>query len=87
MTDAGLRAVADPSALLGRGALAGPGSVLLPAIEGTRPILLEMQALVAPTDLAMPRRSATGFDRNRLSMILAVLGRHAGSRWGRATCS
>jgi DNA repair protein RadA/Sms len=52
--------------------------VLLPAIEGTRPILVEVQALVAESDLAMPRRAATGFDRNRLAMILAVLGRHAG---------
>jgi DNA repair protein RadA/Sms len=69
MTDRGLVAVADPSA--------GPGSVLLPAIEGSRPILLELQALVAPSDLAMPRRATTGIDRNRLSMIVAVLGRHA----------
>jgi DNA repair protein RadA/Sms len=77
MTDAGLVPVADPSAALAEPEPAGPGSVLLPAIEGTRPIVLEVQALVAPTDLAMPRRQATGFDRNRLSMIVAVLGRHA----------
>jgi len=82
MTDAGLRAVADPSAAFSAGAVASPGSVLLPAIEGTRPILLEIQALVAPTDLAMPRRSATGFDRTRLSMLVAVLGRHAGVALG-----
>ena len=82
MTDAGLRAVADPSAAFSGGAVASPGSVLLPAIEGTRPILLEIQALVAPTDLAMPRRSATGFDRTRLSMLVAVLGRHAGVALG-----
>jgi DNA repair protein RadA/Sms len=56
--------------------------MLLPAIEGTRPIVLEVQALVAPSDLAMPRRQATGFDRNRLSMIVAVLGRHAGVALG-----
>jgi DNA repair protein RadA/Sms len=78
MTDAGLEAVADPSSAFAGDADSGPGSVLLPAIEGTRPILLEVQALAAPSDLAMPRRAATGFDRNRLSMIVAVLGRHAG---------
>ncbi|MGH3139590.1 MAG: DNA repair protein RadA, partial [Gaiellales bacterium] len=82
MTDAGLEAVTDPSAALAEPEGAGPGSVLLPAIEGTRPIVLEMQALVAPSDLAMPRRQATGFDRNRLSMIVAVLGRHAGVALG-----
>jgi DNA repair protein RadA/Sms len=78
MTDAGLSPVADPSAAFASSQPSGPGSVLLPAIEGTRPILVEVQALVAESDLAMPRRAATGFDRNRLAMILAVLGRHAG---------
>jgi DNA repair protein RadA/Sms len=82
MTGAGLEAVADPSAAFAGEAESGPGSVLLPAIEGTRPILLEVQALAAPSDLAMPRRAATGFDRNRLSMIVAVLGRHAGVALG-----
>ncbi|MGN6379597.1 MAG: DNA repair protein RadA [Gaiellales bacterium] len=82
MTDAGLQAVADPSAAFAGDADSGPGSVLLPAIEGTRPILLEVQALAAASDLAMPRRAATGFDRNRLSMIVAVLGRHAGVALG-----
>ncbi len=47
-------------------------------LEGTRPILLEVQSLVAPTDLAMPRRVGTGVDPKRLAMIVAVLGRHAG---------
>ena len=47
-------------------------------LEGTRPLLLEIQALVAPTDLAMPRRVGTGVDPKRLAMIVAVLGRHAG---------
>jgi DNA repair protein RadA/Sms len=82
MTDAGLVPVADPSAAFAADLPAGPGSVLLPAIEGTRPILLELQALVAPSDLAMPRRQTTGIDRNRLSMIVAVLGRHAGVALG-----
>jgi DNA repair protein RadA/Sms len=82
MTGAGLVPVADPSSALAEDGSAGPGAVLLPAIEGTRPILLEVQALVAASDLAMPRRQATGFDRNRLSMIAAVLGRHAGIALG-----
>ena len=82
MTGAGLTPVVDPSSALAEDGAAGPGSVLLPAIEGSRPILLEVQALVAPSDLAMPRRQATGFDRNRLSMLAAVLGRHAGISLG-----
>jgi DNA repair protein RadA/Sms len=77
MTATGLAPVGDPSALLGRGDLGGPGSVVACAVEGTRPLLLEVQALVAPSELAMPRRLATGVDRNRLAMILAVLQRHA----------
>jgi DNA repair protein RadA/Sms len=82
MTGTGLVPVVDPSSALAEDGAAGPGAVLLPAIEGSRPILLEVQALVAPSDLAMPRRQATGFDRTRLSMILAVLGRHAGIALG-----
>src|SRR5207247_9155830 len=53
------------------------GAAVACAVEGTRPLLLEIQALVAPTDLAMPRRVATGVDPKRLAMIVAVLGRHA----------
>jgi len=82
MTERGLEPVADPSSAFALDAPAGPGSVLLPAIEGSRPILLELQALVAPSDMAMPRRAPTGIDRNRLSMIVAVLGRHAGVALG-----
>jgi DNA repair protein RadA/Sms len=82
MTGTGLVPVTDPSSALAEHGSPGPGAVLLPAIEGSRPILLEVQALVAPSDLSMPRRQATGFDRNRLSMILAVLGRHAGIALG-----
>ena len=47
-------------------------------MEGTRPLLVEVQALVAPTEIVPPRRTATGIDRNRLAMVLAVLARHAG---------
>jgi DNA repair protein RadA/Sms len=77
MTGAGLEGVPDPSALFGRAAGSEVGSAVVCALEGTRPILLEIQALVAPTDLAMPRRVATGIDPKRLAMIVAVLGRHA----------
>ncbi len=82
MTGSGLAPVVDPSALLGRCELGGPGSVAACAVEGSRPLLLEVQALVAPSELAMPRRLATGIDRNRLAMILAVLSRHAGVQVG-----
>ena len=77
MTGAGLVGVPDPSELFGRTAGSEIGSAVACALEGTRPILLEIQALVAPTDLAMPRRVATGVDPKRLAMIVAVLGRHA----------
>jgi DNA repair protein RadA/Sms len=77
MTGTGLRGVPDPSQVFGRSAGRDVGSAVACALEGTRPILLEIQALVAPTDLAMPRRVATGVDPRRLAMIVAVLGRHA----------
>src|SRR5438132_6482983 len=77
MTGAGLQGVPDPSEVFGRSAGSEVGSAVACALEGTRPILLEIQALVAPTDLAMPRRVATGVDPKRLAMIVAVLGRHA----------
>jgi DNA repair protein RadA/Sms len=84
MTSAGLTAVADPSELFGRPDEEQPGSAVVCTIEGTRPLLLEVQALVSPTDLAMPRRVGTGVDPKRLSMIVAVLGRHAGVALGQA---
>jgi DNA repair protein RadA/Sms len=77
MTGAGLVGVPDPSEVFGRSAGSEIGSAVACVLEGTRPILLEIQALVAPTDLAMPRRVATGVDPKRLAMIVAVLGRHA----------
>ena len=78
MTAAGLVGVPDPSELFGTTRAGEVGAAVACALEGTRPILLEIQALVAPTDLAMPRRLGTGVDPKRLAMIVAVLGRHAG---------
>jgi DNA repair protein RadA/Sms len=56
--------------------------VVLCAMEGSRPLLVEVQALVAPTELVPPRRVANGVDRNRLALVLAVLGRHGGVSLG-----
>jgi DNA repair protein RadA/Sms len=84
MTGAGLVGVPDPSELFGRSEGSEVGAAVGCALEGTRPILLEIQALVAPTDLAMPRRVATGVDPKRLAMIVAVLSRHAGVSLGQA---
>ena len=84
MTGTGLSGVDDPSELFGRRDDDQPGSAVACVLEGTRPLLLEIQALVAPTDLAMPRRVATGVDPRRLAMIVAVLGRHAGVPLGQA---
>ena len=78
MTAAGLVGIPDPSQLFGSTHPGEIGAAVGCVLEGTRPILLEIQALVAPTDLAMPRRVATGVDPRRLAMIVAVLGRHAG---------
>src|SRR5581483_5679525 len=84
MTGAGLVGVPDPSEVFGRTVDGEPGAAVACALEGTRPILLEIQALVAQTDLAMPRRVATGVDPKRLAMIVAVLGRHARVSLGQA---
>jgi DNA repair protein RadA/Sms len=84
MTGTGLVGVPDPSALLGRSEPGEVGAAVTCVLEGTRPLLIEIQALVAPTDLAMPRRVATGVDPKRLAMIVAVLGRHAGLPLGSA---
>jgi DNA repair protein RadA/Sms len=84
MTGAGLVGVPDPSELFGHTAGGEAGAAVACALEGTRPILLEIQALVAPTDLAMPRRVGTGVDPKRLAMIVAVLSRHARIPLGQA---
>ena len=84
MRQGGLVEVADPSARFVGEARPAPGSVVLCAMEGTRPLLVEVQALVAPTEIVPPRRTATGVDRNRLALVLAVLTRHAGLSVGAA---
>ncbi len=84
MRSGGLVEVADPSARFVGEATGAPGSVVLASMEGTRPLLVEVQALVAPTEIVPPRRVATGIDRNRLAMVLAVLARHGGVSLGTA---
>src|SRR3954464_13019669 len=82
MREEGLAEVEDASARFVSEATRGPGSVVLCAMEGSRPLLVEVQALVAPTELVPPRRVANGVDRNRLALVLAVLTRHAGLSLG-----
>lgn len=79
MTETGLREVTNPSAMfLSRQADVVPGSAVLATQEGTRPLLVEVQALVDPSHLGNPRRVCVGLDANRLALLLAVLHRHAG---------
>ncbi len=83
MTGLGLAEVTNPSALFlsGRDASA-PGAAVFAGMEGTRPVLVEIQALVAPSTLGTPRRAVVGWDASRLAMVLAVLEAHAGLRLG-----
>lgn len=79
MGETGLSEVLSPSELfLSERLENSPGSVVVPSLEGTRPILVEVQALVAPTSLALPRRTAIGVDYNRASVLVAVLERKLG---------
>ena len=81
MTGSGLREVANPSELfLSERELGSAGTAVFAGIEGTRPLLVEIQALVAPTSLGTPRRAVVGWDPSRLSMVLAVLEAHCGVR-------
>ncbi|HEY4980948.1 MAG TPA: DNA repair protein RadA [Pseudolabrys sp.] len=83
MTGAGLREVANPSELfLSERDLGQPGTAVFAGMEGTRPLLVEIQALVAPTSLGTPRRAVVGWDPSRLSMVLAVLEAHCGVKLG-----
>jgi DNA repair protein RadA/Sms len=83
MTGAGLAEVANPSALFlaGRDG-AAPGAAVFAGVEGARPVLVEIQALVAPSTLGTPRRAVVGWDSSRLAMVLAVLEAHAGLKLG-----
>jgi penicillin amidase len=79
MTETGLVGVPDPSGLfLGDRQPGASGSVVLPAMEGHRPLLVEVQALVTPSPIPQPRRSAQGLDAGRLSLVIAVLSQRAG---------
>ncbi|WP_315919576.1 DNA repair protein RadA [Mesorhizobium sp. SP-1A] len=83
MSDGGLREVANPSELfLGERHAKSPGAAVFAGMEGTRPVLVEIQALVAPSSLGTPRRAVVGWDGARLSMVLAVLEAHCGVRFG-----
>jgi DNA repair protein RadA/Sms len=79
MTEQGLKEVKNPSAIfLARTEEDTPGSIVVVLWEGTRPLLVEIQALVDGSQLGNPRRVAVGLDQNRLAMLLAVLHRHGG---------
>jgi DNA repair protein RadA/Sms len=83
MTGMGLAEVANPSALFLQGRdTASPGTAVFAGMEGTRPLLVEFQALVAPTSLGTPRRAVVGWEPSRLSMVIAVLEAHAGLKLG-----
>jgi len=84
MRDDGLVEVLDASARFVAEATRAPGSAVLCAMEGSRPMLVEVQALVSHSELVPPRRVVAGLDRNRVSLVLAVLGRHAGIGLGAA---
>ena len=84
MRQGGLVEVLDASARFVAEATRAPGSVVLATMEGSRPLLVEVQALVAPSELEQPRRVVSGLDRNRLALVLAILGRHGGVGTGAA---
>ncbi len=73
MTETGLKEITNPSGIFLEERTTAPGAVALPALEGSRPVILEVQALVTKSFLAIPRRTASGFDINRLQMLIAVL--------------
>ena len=83
MTDGGLREISNPSELfLSQRPLGTSGSIVLASMEGTRPVLVEMQALVSPTTFGMPRRTSMGIDFNRLNLLIAVLEKKGGIHLG-----
>ncbi len=81
MSGAGLTEVADPGALLiDRPTLAFPGTAAVPVIEGTRPLLVELQSLVVPSPFGMPRRTANGYELTRLNVLIAIIEKRGGIR-------
>ena len=82
MRQGGLVEVLDASARFVSEATRAPGSVVVATMEGSRPLLVEVQALVTPSELEQPRRVVNGLDRNRLALVLAILARHGGVRIG-----
>ncbi|MBD3821979.1 MAG: DNA repair protein RadA [Thiotrichales bacterium] len=79
MTEKGMKQIKNPSAIfLSRGEVVSPGSVVMVVWEGSRPLLIEIQVLVDDSPYGSPKRVTVGFDNNRMSMLLAVLHRHAG---------
>jgi DNA repair protein RadA/Sms len=84
MREDGLVEVLDASARFVGEATRAPGSVVLCAMEGSRPLLVEVQALVSSSELVPPRRVVSGLERNRVALVLAVLGRHGGIGLGAA---
>jgi DNA repair protein RadA/Sms len=83
MSDAGLREVPNPSALfLGEGGERAAGAAVFAGVEGSRPVLVEFQALVAPSAYGTPRRAVVGWDSGRLAMVLAVLEARCGLGFG-----
>lgn len=83
MRESGLLEVPNPSALfLSERSLEAPGSVVVACLEGSRPLLVEVQALVTPSNLSLPRRQATGLDSGRLSLLVAVLEKRVGLAFG-----
>jgi DNA repair protein RadA/Sms len=83
MSDGGLKEVMNPSRLfMGSDERAAPGSAVFAGIEGTRPLLIEVQALASPSVLGTPRRTVVGWDANRLAMVIAVLETRAGVQIG-----
>ena len=83
MKETGLAEVVNPSRIfLEERPMNGSGSVVIPCLEGTRPVLVEVQALVGPSPFGMPRRTAVGVDPNRISLLVAVLSKRMGLEMG-----
>jgi DNA repair protein RadA/Sms len=83
MKDTGLEEVSNPSRIfLEERPDRASGSVVIPCLEGTRPVLVEIQALVGPSSLGVPRRTSMGVDHNRISLLVAILGKRVGMEMG-----